>query len=339
MKNLIQAFCLCLIGASCAQKTIQIPSKQQAQAIGTGSAIIKPLDYSYPGDSTFKILSWNVEHFVDGFDDPYIDNERENNPPQNMPERVGLLMQSLRKANADVLVFQEFESAKFLQKLAKDSLSEMGYRYFADIPSPNWYMNVVVMSRFPMGIINGYGSATTALPGYLNEEGKPETQNQLNTRMWSIDIFPADNYSFLLTGVHLKAGRSARDIAMRKGQLALLTENFNKHLLLDPEKNMVLAGDLNATPDSEEISLVTSKTDLKNIFVDTISPEVLSHPANSPSRRLDYILVNRNMQAEILDGGAKVVTFFDADTMRLISDHLPVMARFTKKDLRSKKSL
>ncbi|HEY0177717.1 MAG TPA: hypothetical protein VGC08_15140, partial [Pedobacter sp.] len=65
---------------------------------------------------------------------------------------------------------------------------------------------------------------------------------------------------------------------------------------------------------------------------DTIDPKVFSHPSNAPGRRLDYILVNENMNKEILDGGAKVVQFFSPDTMRVISDHLPVVARFLKKD-------
>lgn len=333
MKKLCYGILLCLLIAACAKKSTIISSTTIAKA--NSANIVKPIGYNYPKDSTFKILSWNVEHFIDAYDDPYIDNDRENHPPANMPQRVSLFLQSLRKADADVVVLQEFESAKFLQKLAQDSLSGMGYLYFADIPSHNWYMNVVVMSRFPMGLIQGYGSATTALPGFVDKDGKAETQNQINTRMWSIDIFPSEEYSFLLTGVHLKAGRTARDIAMRKGQIALLKETFNKYLSLDPSKNMVLAGDHNATPESEEIALLTKDKALMNLFVDTIDPKILSHPANAPNRRLDYILINENMQTEVLDGGAQVTRFFADDTMRVISDHLPIVARFVKKDIKA----
>ncbi|PWJ60604.1 endonuclease/exonuclease/phosphatase family metal-dependent hydrolase [Dyadobacter jejuensis] len=316
--------------AACAKTNL---SKHSVETISTTtSAMVKPVGYTYPTDSTFKVLSWNVEHFVDGFDDPYINNERENNPPQNMALRTSLLVRALRQANADVVVLQEFESAKFLNQLAQDSLASMGYLYFADVTSHSWYMNVVVMSRFPMGVIEGYGAVTTALPGYFNEQGVKETQNQLNSRMWTIKVLPSENYSFLLTGVHLKAGRSARDIAMRKGQLALLTERFNEKLQQNPKANMVLAGDMNATPESEEIRLMTAGDGLVNRFVDTIDPSVLSHPADRPSRRLDYILMNQNMLSESLDGGAQVANFFSADTMRIVSDHLPVVARFVKTD-------
>lgn len=305
-----------------------VQSNQQAHT----NSIVKPIDYTYPADSSFKVLSWNVEHFVDLHDDPYIRDARENNPPENTNLRISLFLKALRIADADVVVLQEFESAKFLRQLAQDSLSDMSYRYFGDIPTHNYYMNVVIMSRFPMGLMTGYGLATTPLPGFLNKEGKAETQNNINNRMWSVDVFPSEGYSFLLTGVHLKAGRSDRDVAMRKGQISLLTETFNRYLVENNQKNMLLAGDHNATPESEEIAMLTKSNTLKNLFFDTIDPKVFSHPSNAPGRRLDYILVNENMNKEILDGGAKVVKFFSPDTMRVLSDHLPVMARFVKKD-------
>ncbi|PRD46479.1 endonuclease/exonuclease/phosphatase family protein [Sphingobacterium haloxyli] len=329
MKKLTYIALFGLLLGSCAQQARV--SKQLKQQVNTTS-IVKPVDYTYPADSSFTVLSWNVEHFLDLHDDPYIHNRREDNPPENTKKRISLLLKALKNANADVVVLQEFESAKFLKQLAQDSLPDMGYLYFGDAPSHNWYMNVVVMSRFPMGLMTSYGLATTPLPGFVNEQGRAESQNHINTRMWSVDVFPSENYSFLLTGVHLKAGRSERDIAMRKGQIALLTETFNRYLSHDPATNMLMAGDYNATPESEEIALLTKGTALKNHFVDTIDPEILSHPANAPTRRLDYILINENMNKEILDGGAKVVNFFSPETMRVISDHLPVVARFLKED-------
>ena len=294
--------------------------------------VVKPFDYSYDEDSVFSILSWNVEHFIDNHDDPYIDNEREDNPPENMDLRLNLLIKSLKMADADIVVFQEFESAKFLKQLANDSLPQMGYLYFADVPSHNWYMNVVVMSRFPMGVIRGYGSATTPLVDYKGGNGLEETQNQINTRMWSIDVFPKEDYTFLLTGVHLKAGRSDRDEAMRKGQLNLLVSNFNETLNIFPSKNMIVTGDLNAYPSSDELAILKNNNLLKNQFIDPVDSLLYSHPADKPSRRLDYMLVNQNMATEMIAGRIKVENFFGPDTMRIISDHLPVMGNFISKD-------
>ena len=331
-KNITLLLFPILLYCACAKEATDDLILSQDDFFPLDSAIVIPSDYQYPEGATFKVLSWNVEHFVDEYDDPYIDSERENNPPENMPLRLGLLVKALRKADADIVVLQEFEGAKYLQKIARDSLPEMNYRFFADIPSLNWYMNVIVMSRFPMGIAYGYGNATTPLPDYIADDGTVETQNHINTRMLSINVYPSEKYSFLLTGVHLKAGRGERNIAMRKGQIYLLQQVFNRILHQTPEKNMIIAGDLNAIPNSEEISLLVNNRKLIKPFVDPLEPFILTHPSDSPSRRLDYILVNENMSPETLDNSIQVTSFFSSDTMRIISDHLPVVGVFSKKD-------
>jgi hypothetical protein len=44
------------------------------------SSLILPEDYVDQVGDTLRVLSWNVEHFVDAYDSPYIDNRRENEP-------------------------------------------------------------------------------------------------------------------------------------------------------------------------------------------------------------------------------------------------------------------
>src|SRR5690606_37945056 len=100
MNKPIYLVLLGLVMASCAQQArMTTPSTGQAFTPG----IVKPVDYNYPTDSSFKILSWNVENFVDLLDDPYIQNRRENNPPEDTEQRISLLVQALRAADADVV--------------------------------------------------------------------------------------------------------------------------------------------------------------------------------------------------------------------------------------------
>ena len=127
---------------------------------GFKTGVVTPKDYKDVTGDTLKVLSWNVEHFIDTHDNPYTQNRRENTG-YKMEGRVSLLVEALRKADADIVVLQEFEHIQFLQQIAKDSLPDMGYEFFADNESPSWYMNVVVMSRVPLGIIYGYGTVTT----------------------------------------------------------------------------------------------------------------------------------------------------------------------------------
>lgn len=302
------------------------------QFLNLGGGKVAPVDYQYPDKESFKLLSWNVEHFVDGFDDPYIDHPREDKPDSAMGNKVAYLIDALKKVNADVVVLEEFESAKFLQQLAADNLQGMGYRFFANAPSDTWYMNVVVMSKFPLGVLYAYGNVTTPLPEFKSDQGHPESQNQVNTRMWSLEIFPAPDYEFILTGLHLKAGRGPRNEAMRLGQINFLKNQFDRFLAEDASRNLLVVGDLNSILGSKEIEFLLKGRNPGSQFMDPLPADILSHPADDPSRRLDYILPNGNMMKEYKEGSAEIPTLFNAKKMREISDHLPLLISFNKKD-------
>jgi len=54
----------------------------------------------------------------------------------------------------------------------------------------------------------------------------------------------------------------------------------------------------------------------------------MTHTADDPKRRLDYILVNENMVPELVKGSVKVPMLLNEKEMRTVSDHLPVIADF-----------
>ncbi len=292
------------------------------------SIVAFPVGYQYPQGNTFTVLSWNVEHFVDPYDDPYINNVREDSPSENLAEKVSLFISALREADADVVVLQEFESEKYLMTLARDSFPELNYQFFSDAASPGWYMNVVLMSRFPLGVLRAYGDVTTPVTGYRDEEGNKETQSQINTRMWTQQVFPSESYAFWLTGVHLKAGRGERNIAMRTGQIQFLQQQFDQLMILDPGTNLMMTGDFNAYPNSTELAMLTDPQNGGVLMIDPLDSMVNTHPADVPVRRLDYMIINANMSSEMVPGSVKAVNFFSPDSMRMISDHLPVMGSF-----------
>jgi endonuclease/exonuclease/phosphatase family metal-dependent hydrolase len=322
-----------VLSCSTTRNIKEVGSPNQTEgSIDYSNVQITPVDYQYNSKETFKLLSWNVEHFVDDFDDPYIENARENNPEPEMGNKVTYLAEALRSQDADIVLLQEFESTKLLRQFAEDHLAGMGYKYFASAPSDNWYMNVVVMSKFPLGILYSYGNVTTPVIDYKDENGLPESQNNLNTRMWSLEIYPAEDYNFILTGLHLKAGRGDRNEAMRIGQINFLKHQFSRFLKMNPSQNLLVAGDLNSTLGSNEIKALQQGTNTSDTFYDPLPENILSHPANDPSRRLDYILFNGNMQNEYLSGSAQIPLVFDPEKMRVISDHLPLISTFKKRD-------
>ncbi|WP_371193207.1 endonuclease/exonuclease/phosphatase family protein [Glaciecola sp. SC05] len=325
--------------SACGQGNVKSVDEQGfdcANNMQTGSAMHKngwvmPVGYEFPDGDTVKIISWNVEHFVDEHDDPYVENRREDNP-EHMGNKRADLVAALRMADADVVVLQEFESAKLLRHIAVNELADMGYQFFADAPSHTWYMNVVVMSRVPLGVLYSYGNLHTPLVDWLNDEGKPASQNRLNTRTWAIDVYPSTDYSFVMGAVHLKAGRDKRDVAMRLGQINMLKGQFERFLNEDPDRNILLVGDFNSLPNTIELNTLLSGQHNGNTFTDPLSDTDFTHTALEPQRRLDYAVMNGNMLPELVPGSAKPVSYFEPKRQDDLADHLPVVIEFYTTD-------
>ena len=242
-----------------------------------------------------------------------------------MEERRKQLAEVLKLANADIVVFEEFESSSYLKILADEYFPELGYQVFGGLESDDWYMNVVIMSRVPLGTFYSYATSLTPIIGQLNDDGTPATQSLVNNRMWSVDVLVNDHYDFNLTGVHLKAGRGERNAAWRTGMMNLLRDQFSKFMQLDHDQNLLVVGDFNATPDSPEFqSFLGDSTDLR--FIDPLEGTgVFSHPADSVFWRIGHIIPNEFMLTEIVPNSVKPFTPFSPDSMAFIADHLPML--------------
>jgi endonuclease/exonuclease/phosphatase family metal-dependent hydrolase len=286
-----------------------------------------PAGYNFPNKDTLSVLAWNVEHFVDEHDNPYIRNNMEDKPKE-VSKRIDLLAEMLKKINADVVVLEEFEGRALAMKIAKEKLGNMGYRFFSGAESPDWYMNVTIMSRLPLGVGYSYGSVYTPVVDFKDSLGRIETQNNINTRMISAEVRVKENFSFILTGVHLKAGRAKRDSAMRVGQIKLLQAQAERFLAEDKNTNLLIVGDFNATPESGEFQYLL-KGNKRTPFIDPLAgTKVFSHPAEKPFWRIDHIVPNKNMQKYLVPNGVKVAEGLDIKTLQEVSDHLPVVAKF-----------
>jgi endonuclease/exonuclease/phosphatase family metal-dependent hydrolase len=205
----------------------------------------------------------------------------------------------------------------------------MGYEFFAATESRDWYMNVVLMSRVPLGVVESYASVTTPIPGQTTDEGEPAAQNFTNNRLWTTDVLARPGYTFTLAGLHLKAGPDERDAAWRTGQIRFLRSQLTDLIHARPKANVLVAGDLNSLPSSPELELLLSGEDGDDgprLINPLAGRETLTHPAGNRQRQLDYLLVNEAMQPELADGSARVASPLAPGAQAATSDHLPVVA-------------
>jgi endonuclease/exonuclease/phosphatase family metal-dependent hydrolase len=301
---------------------------QTAPDITQWESIATPSWYDDEVHDTISVVTWNIEHFVDEYDSPYIDNDRENDPPENMEERRTLFADAIKSIDADIVVLQEVESASYMQSFADEHFPDLNYRYFTGRESNDWYMNVVVMSRIPLGMLYSYANPDSYIVDILDDDGRIQRQNFTNNRMLSVDVLVNQDYSFLLTGLHLKAGRGERNENWRIGQIDLLRDHFEYLTAVHPDKRMLIAGDLNILPGDREFLHLLGDNNTPQ-FVDPLAGvDSFTHTSDNPVRQLDHLLPNETMMEDMVPGSAEVIFPFDPDTMRIISDHLPVIARF-----------
>ena len=309
---------------------------QQAEIPGVATV---PPGYTFPDGDVITVATWNVENFVDAHDNPYIDNSRENSPGESMYGRFDLLVKGLRSLDADVVVLQEIESEAFVMDIAENHLSDMGYEFFTATESPDWFQNVVLMSRVPLGVVESYADVVTPVEGITAENGDPAAQSLTNNRIWRAEVFARPDYAIHVVGAHLKAGRGTRNAGWRIGQIRLLHERFNNLLATDPNANILVAGDLNSLNNSPELrlllnhparpapdSLTAGTADWNAEFADPLhGTDTFTHSSDAPERQLDYILVNEGARPELVPGSAEVAYPLNESDMIKLSDHLPVV--------------
>ncbi|MDO5036382.1 MAG: endonuclease/exonuclease/phosphatase family protein [Porphyromonas sp.] len=102
------------------------------------------------------------------------------------------------------------------------------------------------------------------------------------------------------------------------GQVEKITEEIAK-LYKDSDKPVFLAGDLNATPDSETIAI------LEKDWI-RLSGTEPTFPSHAPRGCIDYVYqYNNGVECEVLH--SEVVTTAEAGDMTVMSDHLPVLVK------------
>lgn len=283
-----------------------------------------------PADApTFRVATWNMQHWVDALDDPRMEHDQDEEHVKSEAQ-LDAIEQLLREIDADVIAFQEVEGIGVLRDFAEERLEDMGYVHFAAAPDFQWHQNVAVMSRVPLGPMTSMGLTATE---FLGIEGEEPT-NFINDRLLAIEVRPDEGYEFLMTVVHLKAGGGDRNAAWRRGQIAFLHGWLEQQAALDPDLNVCVLGDFNAEPDASE---------MEGWWADAPCPAVArpllsggnapsTHPAWEPRRTIDNILLNGAMRAELLPATVEVYEVGPFDGGYRASDHMPVAASFVARD-------
>ncbi|CAN5409814.1 endonuclease/exonuclease/phosphatase family protein [soil metagenome] len=286
-----------------------------------------------PENRQLRVMGWNLEHFVDPYDDPYIDNDWDNTPQVKSPATLHSLAVAIKEMNPDVMVLTEVEGDRAVKLFIDSFLPGNDYVFYASGLSMEWHQNVVVVSRYPIGAI------TSLREIGLRNAVDNRFKNSYNSRLLFVEIKPADDYEFLLGAFHLKASSGADtpknravNIEWRKEQAKLVQDFLGERKKMRPNENVMIVGDLNCSPESEEFKMLTDGPGIKlwSPFAEWGYP--LTHPSTGPDIAFDHILMNDQMAKEFVPGTAAVAEPIQVRQMIEVSDHLPVIATITARD-------
>ncbi len=208
--------------------------------------------------------------------------------------RQDAIVSTLRDANADVICLQEVWSAEGGDDQAAVLAEALGLS-FARTPSPFWEgvsFGNAILSRWP--ILN------------VAHHPLPQVSGKVGPRGAVVVTIDAPHGPMIAVCTHLdyRFDHSADRVAQVQNLATLVSE-----IRGDPESSfpVILAGDFNATPDSDEIRALTGRTTPLVpglIFQDCweLVGEGAGHTwsdrneyladSNWPNRRLDYVLVS-----------------------------------------------
>ena len=233
-----------------------------------------------------KVLSYNIHH-------------GENTKGQ---QDIAGIANVILATNPDLVALQEVDSCtNRVQKknLLKELAAQTGmYIYFGKAMSHDGgsYGNGI-LSRYP--IEHMY---TIPLPA-KDENGEPRCAAVVKVKL------PGDSLLLQFASAHLD---HEEDPAARIAQTDKLLRHFSKDSL-----PLILAGDLNAEPSSPEIST------LKSIFIDASEQLGPTWPADTPTQKLDYVLLRPASQWTVISSLVLQET--------IASDHRPVICELLLK--------
>lgn len=166
-----------------------------------------------------------------------------------------------------------------------------------------------ILSRFPILDITNH-----ALP--YREGSEPRTALAATIQI------PGTDQTFVFIGTHLD---HQRDPADRLAQARALNDLLDQYA----GRPLLLAGDLNAVPESEPMQIL--RAEWTDAWPE--DAEGRSFPADAPDRRIDYVLY-RPAERWRVENTYRGLDVNRADTawralLNLASDHLPVVAEVT----------
>ena len=228
--------------------------KQLMKCVLLATLSLLPVSASHSAEPTrLRVLSYNIHH-AEGVDRK-LDVERIAGVILSTKPDVVALQEVDQKVKRTDSVDQPAELAR---------LTEMNVVFGANIDLQGGHYGNAVLSRFPITRHKNH-----LLPNIDDSEQRGVIEAEI--------ALPKFNQSLLLLATHL-------DYNIHHAERLASAKFINELIARHPQHPALLAGDLNATPDSETLQLFQAK------WTPTNEKPMATVPVNRPTKQIDFIL-------------------------------------------------
>ncbi len=259
-----------------------------------------------------RLATYNVENLFDDIDDPDLSGRNEDIDDAKPQTQLEGLSEAIHALDADILVVEELESKAVLTWFRDTYLSDMGYTSLASVDAGDARgIEQGVLSRYPIVSVTNWPHKPlggTHPEKWGNSDnwhaGEPIEFHRSPLRVVvEIPSGDARPYRLTLFAVHEKSGRYGD--YWREAESRGLVEILKQTLEADPDANIAVLGDFNAQIDDESVRTLLD-AGLTDVFAgqDLTTSATKTHESG---RRIDLILVNDNLKAEVVPESAFVL--------------------------------
>jgi endonuclease/exonuclease/phosphatase family metal-dependent hydrolase len=346
--------------APAAPKAPSAPRAPSGQDGGSGkSKSVRPAGLWYGAKKApakkkgaIRVAAYNVENLFDGVDDPSLQGEYDDIKMVTKEGRLKALADAIERLDADILCVEEIESLECLTWFRDTYLKKLGYDHVCS-EDVGYYRGVEqgCLSRYPIKSHKTYVQESLEDmvekrdgEGWTTKKGDSEDKFQRSPLRLDFDI---DGYPLTLFSVHYKAGGKA--FAYQREGEALQTIEFVKEILKEnPEANVAVLGDFNASP-SDKTTKAFLEAGFRGgyDFRGTKSGNTKDlYTTHDSGRVIDYIMMTPGMADDAVDRSFFVLSVVhpasdydwrkDPEKERVppgyASDHYPIAIDIMPKD-------
>jgi len=355
-------------GGANADKGARQPKQQRGPGMHYGLQQAPP-----KAKGAVRLASYNLQNLFDHVDDPSLSGEWEDLKLAVTDDRAKALAEVIRRLDADILCLEEIESKEALTWFRDTYLKGMGYDHIESMDA-GYYRGVEqsVLSRFPISaptvfigtVLETRGGADKPeakpagdTPDAKEKSSVPDDPTKFQRSPIAFDVQLPGGYALTAFVIHHKAGGEKFN-DHRAAEAAKIIEFVKQRLDQNPNANIVVVGDFNATPLSDVRRMykdagLQNGYDFRNADDQSAgrnrsAPEAQKqqlydrYTTHESGRSIDYILLSKGFADEIVPGSFFVLSSLhpgdsydwrkDTPPSGYASDHYPVALDFIPRD-------